>query len=201
MYLPSQRGLKYLPQTHPELLHPVDFAHIRSLTAKMQHQIAQGTLSAPSWRLIRNAKLAAHIYAPLGTEMSLGDYIRVVRMFLEAFKAAEAEKHRELGLGHEGSGDISASASDGELEVPAAMRNIVDGIVCLSADLKVRARARMRAFWTVISFHRRHTRTTYPPMASKMTGFAVHSLVQLSFIAYLSASPGPLFSSRCHFRA
>jgi glycerol-3-phosphate O-acyltransferase / dihydroxyacetone phosphate acyltransferase len=105
----------------------------------MQHQIAQGTLSAPSWRLIRNAKLAAHIYAPLGTEMSLGDYVRVVRMFLEAFKAAEAEKDREMGRtnGDRGRSALSASASEGEAEVAAGSREVVEKVVYLSTDLKV----------------------------------------------------------------
>lgn len=36
------------------------------------------------------ARLAAPIYAPLGTSMGLGDYVRVVRTFLEAFKAEGA---------------------------------------------------------------------------------------------------------------
>ena len=81
-----------LHQDNPELLTPIDYEKIRSLTAKMHQQISSGTLDAPSWRLIRNAKLATNIYAPLGTEMSLGDYVRVTRVFLEAFKAAEAER-------------------------------------------------------------------------------------------------------------
>lgn len=89
-----------------------------------------GTLSAPSWRLIRNAKLAANIYAPLGTEMSLGDYVRVVRMFLEAFKVAEGSRHGDGGKG-------SASASDGEVEGVA--KELDERIVCLGADLKVRS--------------------------------------------------------------
>ena len=79
-------------QKNPELLAPVDYNEIRSLTAKMHQQISYGTLDAPSWRLIRNAKLAARMYSPLGTEMSLGDYVRIVRTFLEAFKLAEAPR-------------------------------------------------------------------------------------------------------------
>lgn len=55
----------------------------------MQRQIASGTYDAPSWSLIRAAKLAARMYAPLGTQMSLGDYVRVVRACVEAFKWAE----------------------------------------------------------------------------------------------------------------
>jgi glycerol-3-phosphate O-acyltransferase/dihydroxyacetone phosphate acyltransferase len=53
----------------------------------MHRQIATGTFDAPSWDLIRAAKMATPIYAPLGTAMSLGDYVRVTRTFLEVFKA------------------------------------------------------------------------------------------------------------------
>ncbi|KAI0779563.1 hypothetical protein C8Q74DRAFT_1259696 [Fomes fomentarius] len=84
--------MKFTPKNNPELLAPIDFNEIRSLTAKMHEQISSGTLDAPSWRLIRIAKLAARIYAPLGTTMTLGDYVRVVRTFLEAFKLAESPR-------------------------------------------------------------------------------------------------------------
>lgn len=32
--------------------------------------------------------MATRIYAPFGTRMSLGDYVRVTRTFVEAFKAS-----------------------------------------------------------------------------------------------------------------
>ncbi|KAI0743628.1 hypothetical protein C8Q80DRAFT_1182396 [Daedaleopsis nitida] len=84
--------MRFSPKNNPELLVPIDYNEVRSLTAKMHQQISSGTLDAPSWRLIRIAKLAARIYAPLGTTMSLGDYVRVVRTFLEAFKLAESPR-------------------------------------------------------------------------------------------------------------
>jgi glycerol-3-phosphate O-acyltransferase/dihydroxyacetone phosphate acyltransferase len=66
----------------------VHYDNIRLVTAQMHRQIATGTFDAPSWDLIRAAKTATPIYAPLGTAMSLGDYVRVTRTFLEVFKAA-----------------------------------------------------------------------------------------------------------------
>jgi glycerol-3-phosphate O-acyltransferase/dihydroxyacetone phosphate acyltransferase len=33
--------------------------------------------------------MATRIYAPLGTHMSLGDYVRVTRTFVEAFKTSD----------------------------------------------------------------------------------------------------------------
>ncbi|KAI0769446.1 hypothetical protein BD413DRAFT_694764 [Trametes elegans] len=91
--------MKFTPKTNPELLDPVNYDEIRGLTAKLQQQLSSGTLDAPSWRLIRIAKLAASMYAPLGTTMSLGDYVRVVRTFLEAFKLAESPRVEPLSDG------------------------------------------------------------------------------------------------------
>ena len=82
--------MRFTPKDNPELLTPLEYDEIRSLTARIHQQLSAGTLDSPSWKLIRTAKLATRIYAPLGTEMSLGDYVRVVRTFIEAFKLAEA---------------------------------------------------------------------------------------------------------------
>lgn len=57
----------------------------------MHQLIGSQTIDAPSWDLIRSAKLAARIYAPLGTSMTLGDFVRVTRTFVEAFKLSEAK--------------------------------------------------------------------------------------------------------------
>jgi glycerol-3-phosphate O-acyltransferase/dihydroxyacetone phosphate acyltransferase len=51
----------------------------------MQTQISSGTIYAPSWQTIRVAKLAARMYAPLGTQMTLGDHVRVTRVFADGF--------------------------------------------------------------------------------------------------------------------
>ena len=146
----------------------------------MQHQIAQGTLSAPSWRLIRNAKLAAHIYAPLGTEMALGDYVRVVRTFLEAFKVAEEEKNRAARVG---TGNGSTSASEGEVEGIVAAREVDEKIVCLSADLKVRSIPFSAVYNVLMGLVYSLIKITFPPMESKTTAFAVHSPARLFCIA------------------
>ncbi|KAI0320922.1 hypothetical protein OF83DRAFT_466959 [Amylostereum chailletii] len=78
---------KFTPRNNPELVAPVDYNEIRALTARLHRQIASGTLDAPAWDLVRISKLSASIYAPLGTRMTLGDYVRVSRTFLEAFKS------------------------------------------------------------------------------------------------------------------
>ncbi|KAL1736104.1 hypothetical protein EV714DRAFT_242471 [Schizophyllum commune] len=81
--------MTFRPNENPELLAPVDFTDIRELTAKLHNTISSGTLDAPSWDMARTAKLAARIYAPLGTQMSLGEYVRVTQRFLDAFKSKE----------------------------------------------------------------------------------------------------------------
>jgi len=55
----------------------------------MHQQISARTIDSPSWEIVRSAKMATRIYAPLGTRMSLGDYVRVTRTFVEAFKASD----------------------------------------------------------------------------------------------------------------
>jgi hypothetical protein len=82
----SSCNIYFYPQNNPDLLSPVEFNNIRSLTSKLHEKISSGTLNSPSWDLIRTAKLAARMYAPLGTMMSLGDHVRIIRAFLEAFK-------------------------------------------------------------------------------------------------------------------
>lgn len=67
----------------------MDFAHIRTLTARLHERISSGTYDAPSWDYIRTAKLAARMYAPLGTMMSLGDHVRIGRCFLDLFKSPQ----------------------------------------------------------------------------------------------------------------
>lgn len=49
----------------------------------MQTQISAGTIDAPSWDTVRVSKLAARMYAPLGTQMTLSDFVRVWRIFAD----------------------------------------------------------------------------------------------------------------------
>ena len=65
----------------------MDFADVKKLTNDLQDSITSGILEAPKWDLIRSAKLASRMYAPVGTLMSLGEYVRLTRKFLEVFKA------------------------------------------------------------------------------------------------------------------
>ena len=101
--LPRHVYIALLPGTHnsslrqdnPELLKPIDYANIRKLTENMRRQISQGTVDAPSWGILRSAKCAANIYAPLGTRMSLGDYVRLVKAYIDVFGLAHAPAAQE----------------------------------------------------------------------------------------------------------
>ncbi|TFK44424.1 hypothetical protein BDQ12DRAFT_672975 [Crucibulum laeve] len=114
--------MTFTPKNNPEMLAPVDFNNIRSLTAQMQEKISSGTLDSPSWSLIRTSKLAARMYAPLGTQMTLGDHVRLTRTFLEAFKAAQ-DIHKE----HKG------ETTEETAEIDAASEQILQ----LRDDLKI----------------------------------------------------------------
>ena len=84
-------------QDNPELLKPVDYANIRQLTENIRRQISQGTVDAPSWEILRSAKCAANIYAPLGTRMSLGDHVRLVKAYIDVFGLAHVPVHQGEG--------------------------------------------------------------------------------------------------------
>ncbi|KAJ3561828.1 hypothetical protein NP233_g9957 [Leucocoprinus birnbaumii] len=84
-----------LAEDNPELLTPVEFDNIRALTNQLHQKISSGTWDAPSWDLIRTAKLAARIYAPLGTSMTLGDHVRLSIAFQNIFKAADTHSKKE----------------------------------------------------------------------------------------------------------
>ncbi|CAA7261660.1 unnamed protein product [Cyclocybe aegerita] len=84
-----QSPLMFTPKNNPELLSPVEFTNVRELTAQLHEKIASGTYDSPSWDLIRCAKLAARMYAPLGTMMTLGDHVRISLSFLEVFKSPQ----------------------------------------------------------------------------------------------------------------
>ncbi|TFK23664.1 acyltransferase-domain-containing protein [Coprinopsis marcescibilis] len=86
-----QKPLVFSPKTHPELVPPVDFADVKRVTQDLQESISSGLLDAPKWELIRSAKLAAGMYAPLGTRMPLGEYVRLARKFLELFKSCQTD--------------------------------------------------------------------------------------------------------------
>jgi glycerol-3-phosphate O-acyltransferase / dihydroxyacetone phosphate acyltransferase len=88
-------SIYFFHQDNPSLLTPVDFADIRSLTEQLHDKISSGTFDSPSWDFIRTAKLAARMYAPLGTFMSLGDHVRSIRTFLQAFKDANESKDQD----------------------------------------------------------------------------------------------------------
>jgi len=76
------------PGKHPDLLategnDPRDA--IKRLTKDMEEQIRGGTLDAPSWEILRIARTAQRLYAPLGTRLSLGEYVRLNQRFVDLF--------------------------------------------------------------------------------------------------------------------
>jgi glycerol-3-phosphate O-acyltransferase/dihydroxyacetone phosphate acyltransferase len=111
-----------MEQDNPELLAPVNYDKIRSLTTRMQEEISSRTIDAPSWEIVRTAKLASRIYVPLGTRMSLGDYVRVTRIFVEAFKSSDRMR------------DANGSSHNGE-KIEYTMEDME--LLRLRCDLKV----------------------------------------------------------------
>ena len=106
----------------------------------MADQISAGTLDAPSWDVISTAKVAAKIYAPLGTNMSLGDHVRVVKAFVEGFKKTgkgwkegRQGKHRSW---NELDTDVSSPGQEVSFEAEDAKQYDL-AVDLLAQDLKV----------------------------------------------------------------
>ncbi len=114
-------------QDNPELLEPVDYTHIRSVTSDIHRQISSGTFDSPSWNLIRTSKLAARIYAPLGTHMSLGDHVRVARTFLEAFKSADSGTTEGVADQEQVSEELLPLLNDLKVRGPCTLTQRCDG--------------------------------------------------------------------------
>lgn len=101
------------PQTHPTLIAPssqttsnststfpatsneattFSYDSVRQLTNQMEEQIKSGILDAPSWKYIRAAHTARRLYAPLGTKLGLGDYVRLTQRFVDVLANGKTAK-------------------------------------------------------------------------------------------------------------
>jgi hypothetical protein len=159
-------------QDNPELLEPVNFDRIRLVTAQMHQQIANGTFDAPSWGLIRAAKMATPIYSPLGTAMSLGDYVRVTRAFLEVFKAGHLPDPNTYGM----------EFPDPEVNAQLEDENVVK----LKEDLQVSTSHRYFDPFFLLqttTSAARHTSQNYTGCELEMTASAAHCRVRSLYIA------------------
>lgn len=138
----------------------------------MQAQISQGTIDSPSWDIIRSAKTATKIYAPIGTNMSLGDYVRICRSFVEVFKWAQLESN--------GNGGTTSGSEEEDAEVVKSRYELVNA---LKRDLKVRdTRAKISNEYSFVVYVR-NIRMTFPISGSRMIEFEYHYPAGLSSIA------------------
>lgn len=167
-------------KNNPELLAPVDYDKIRALTARMHQEISSRTIDAPSWDLVRVARLAARIYAPLGTRMSLGDYVRVTKTFVEAFKVSHPQ--------------VEGSETDEKVEVTKED----EALMALHRDLKVGTTFGSGMAASDVSS--RFTKTNSLVGVSKMTVSDAHLPVAQSSHVSSSDSGGPCSSLPSQFQ-
>ncbi|CAG8464260.1 8824_t:CDS:2 [Acaulospora morrowiae] len=63
---------------------------IRELTSAMEEMVRSNTLDAPDWQTLRIAHTARKLYAgDLGTRISLAEYVRLTKIFIDALSKAE----------------------------------------------------------------------------------------------------------------
>lgn len=63
---------------------------VRRLTNLVAEQIRAATLDAPSWKVLRVAHTARRLYAPFGTQLALGDHVRLTQRFVDALSGKRA---------------------------------------------------------------------------------------------------------------
>lgn len=84
---------------------------IRELTSAMEETVRSSTLDAPNWRTLRIAHTARNLYAGhLGTQISLGEYVRLTKSFINALGKANVE------TGNDSDSESSESNLNGNLK-------------------------------------------------------------------------------------
>lgn len=89
--------IKVSASSHPGLIRKdaVGEEAVRMLTTSMGEEIRRGTLDAPSWKYIRIAHTARRLYAPLGTKIGLGDYVRFVSSSFPSLTSKKTDEEME----------------------------------------------------------------------------------------------------------
>lgn len=94
-----------------------------------------GTIDAPSWDIVQIAKTATNLYAPLGTQMSLGNYVRILRTFVDAFtnaiqpiKKGELQEEGNVETLATATGEDTEMSTGTETEGSSEMRDLMQGL-------------------------------------------------------------------------
>lgn len=66
-------------------LQPPVLDGVKQLTQLMYEQIRQATLDSPDFETVRIANTARRLYAPLGTQITLGDHVHITQRFIDVF--------------------------------------------------------------------------------------------------------------------
>ena len=62
------------------------FAIAKLLTSELSNALDSATINSPTWEVMRLAITAARLHAPIGTDLSLGQYLVLVRGWVEVLK-------------------------------------------------------------------------------------------------------------------
>ena len=70
---------------------------IKELTKQLEESLHAKTINCPDWETTKVAMTAARLHRPLGTKISLGEYIMHLRGWVEILKPLESEGSNESG--------------------------------------------------------------------------------------------------------
>ncbi|POV99950.1 hypothetical protein PSTT_13457 [Puccinia striiformis] len=103
--------------THQDLVSTVPETRkkaIGDLTTNLTEKIRSGTLDSPSWDLIKAANMARTLYAPFGTQLSLGAHIRLTQRFVDVFAGRTLSSSSSSSSSQPSTPALSPSSSNHE---------------------------------------------------------------------------------------
>lgn len=158
----------------------------------MQSQISSGTIYAPNWNTVRVAKLAARMYAPLGTRMTLGDHVRVTRVFADTFSGRIAGKWEDVKEKDEWGSDRGESVDEEIKPIESDDQEAQQKRDTLAKDLGV---SDFPASNDYLNPTHRTTKTSLPILELKMSASDALYHARFSFTGSFFALPGCSYSS------
>uniref|UniRef100_A0A7S2ITC4 Phospholipid/glycerol acyltransferase domain-containing protein n=1 Tax=Haptolina brevifila TaxID=156173 RepID=A0A7S2ITC4_9EUKA len=81
------------------------------ITRQLQNQLDEVTINAPTWSVLRLAITAARLHQPIGTDLSLGQYLTLVRGWVQVIKLGVAVPEGGISAAESPAADLEAASS------------------------------------------------------------------------------------------
>lgn len=96
---------------------------VKQLTQLMYEQIRQSTLDSPDFETVRIANTARRLYAPLGTQITLGDHVHITQRFVDVF----ARRAKTVDLSSARPAEVLMTPLPMSMQVPSTPARVTQG--------------------------------------------------------------------------